>query len=81
MARTFQITVNEHPEILVKRAHKMALENAVHFIANEVQGHFSGKGLEGTYRFEDDLLVITVAKKPPFVTWTMVEKILHRFFC
>ncbi len=81
MARTFQITVNEHPEILVRRARQMALDNAVHFIADEVQGHFSGKGLEGTYRFDNDRVVITVAKKPPFVTWAMVEKMLHRFFC
>ncbi len=80
MARTFQISVSEHPEILVNRARKMALENAVHFIADEVEGHFSGKGLEGTYRFDNDLLVITVARKPPFVTWSMVEKMLHRFF-
>ncbi|GAB4356388.1 MAG: hypothetical protein Kow0060_09000 [Methylohalobius crimeensis] len=80
MSRTFEIHVKEHPEILVQKASVMAQANAIHFIADEVQGHFSGKGLQGTYRFENDVLVVEVVKKPALVTWKMVEKMLHQFF-
>lgn len=80
MSRTFQIPVKEHPEILVNKAKQLAFNHAIHFIADKVQGHFSGKGLEGNYRFYQDTLIVTVTKKPPFVTWRMVEQMLHRFF-
>ncbi|HEB78795.1 MAG TPA: hypothetical protein ENI90_09745 [Methylothermaceae bacterium] len=80
MARVFQIPLKEHPEILLSKAEKMARDNQVHFIADQVEGHFAGKGLEGTYRFEGEVLVVSVARKPPFVTWNMVEKMLHKFF-
>lgn len=80
MSRTFKIHVKEHPEILVHKAREMALANSIHFIADEVQGHFSGKGLEGVYQFDNDLLIVTVVKKPAFVTWKLVEKMLHQFF-
>jgi hypothetical protein len=80
MSRTFKIPVKQQPELLVSKAQEMALKNAVHFVADAVEGHFSGKGLEGNYRFEQDTLIVTVTKKPPFVTWAMVERLLHRFF-
>ena len=80
MARVFHIPLNEHPEILLNKAQQMALANQVHFIADQVEGHFSGKGLEGTYRFENEMIIVNVAKKPPFVTWNMVEKMLRKFF-
>ncbi len=80
MSRTFEIHVKEHPEILVNKARKLALANAIHFVADKSQGHFSGKGLEGIYQFENDVLIVIVVKKPPFVTWKMVEKMLHQFF-
>lgn len=80
MARVFQIPLKEHPEILLNKAEKMARENQVHFIADQVEGHFSGKGVEGSYRFDGEVLVVSVARKPPFVTWGMVEKMLHKFF-
>lgn len=80
MPRVFQIPLKEHPEILVNKAEKMARENQVHFVADQVEGHFAGKGLEGTYRFEGELLIVNVSKKPPFVTWNMVERLLRQFF-
>ncbi|BCX80451.1 hypothetical protein MIT9_P0024 [Methylomarinovum caldicuralii] len=80
MARIFQIPLKEHPEILLNKAARMARENAVHFVADQVEGHFAGKGLEGSYRFEGDMLVVSVSRKPPFVTWGMVEKMLKQFF-
>lgn len=80
MSRTFEIQVKEHPEILVSKVRALALANSIHFIADEVQGRFSGKGLEGVYQFNGDILIVTVVKKPPFVTWKMVEKVLHQFF-
>ncbi|GAB6068794.1 hypothetical protein JCM13664_21150 [Methylothermus subterraneus] len=80
MPRTFAIPLKQHPEILLNKAQEMALANAIHFIADQMQGHFSGRGLEGTYRFDQDTLIVTVVKKPPFVTWGMVEQMLHRFF-
>lgn len=80
MSRTFEIHVKQPPEILVSKAQEMALANAICFIADKVQGHFSGKGLEGSYRFDQNTLIVTVVKKPPFVTWRMVEQMLHRFF-
>jgi len=80
MARTFQIRLREHPEILLDKASRMARENQVHFVADQVEGRFAGKGLEGTYRFAGEVLIVSVSKKPPFVTWNMVERMLRQFF-
>ncbi len=80
MSRTFKISVKQPPELLLSKAQEMALKNAVNFVADAAEGRFSGRGLEGNYRFEQDTLIVTVTKKPPFVTWAMVEKMLHRLF-
>ncbi len=80
MSRTFLIRVKQRPEILVNKAQEIALANAIHFTADKAEGYFTGRGLEGSYRFEQDTLIVTVIKKPPFVTWQMVEQMLYRFF-
>ncbi|MCX8049743.1 MAG: hypothetical protein N3A55_08835 [Methylohalobius sp.] len=80
MARTFQIPIKDQPEVLVSRAQQLAVSSSVHFVADKAQGRFTGRGIEGTYRFADGMLIVTVTKKPPFVTWGMVEHMLHRFF-
>lgn len=80
MARIFEISLSEHPEIILNKAQEIAHANQVHFSADQAEGRFSGRGLEGTYRFQGDRLIVQVIKKPPFVTWKMVEKMMQKFF-
>lgn len=80
MAKSFQIKLSEPPNELIAQARETALRNGVNFSGDSASGAFSGYGIEGAYRVEEDMLVVTIFKKPLIIPWTTIESKMKSFF-
>ena len=73
MSRTFHFKLLEHPETLLTKAKETAFKHGLHFSGNDKEGQVSGFGIKAGYLFQEDLLIVTVKRKPILVPWTAVE--------
>lgn len=80
MARSFTIKVTESPQLLIEKAQKTAQENAALFSGDTQAGSFSGSGVEGHYEVAGDTITVTIAKKPFYAPWSVVETQVKGFF-
>jgi hypothetical protein len=80
MPATFTVSFEADPVQLVQRAKQVAAQNHVQFTGDEHSGHFSGDGVEGSYRVKDHTLSVTIDSKPFYVTMSMIETHVRQFF-
>ena len=79
--RTFQLEIDDpDADSWIERAKKAADENNAVFTGDSRTGSFQGRGIAGTYTLKDDLLCITITRKPILVPWEMVESVIKGFF-
>ena len=79
MARSFSMSIAEDPESLILRAQVLAGKHDFVLRGDMTEGHFSGKGIDGTYQLEGSVLNITVLRKPRLLPWLVVEIKLREF--
>jgi hypothetical protein len=80
MARSFQLKLTDSPEALVEKAKKVAAENNATFAGDAQAGSFSGSGVEGSYAINGDIIAVTIATKPFYAPWSVVESRVREFF-
>lgn len=51
------------------------------FSGSEVHGCFNDSGIVGYYEIKGNEIIVTLTKKPFYVTWAYVEKELRSFIC
>ena len=78
--KKFSVNIAHDPDEVVSSIKTAAKKNGVHFIGNAHAGHFAGKGIQGKYAIHDQVLLVTIEKKPIFLTWPMIEGKLREFF-
>ena len=73
MSRSFYFKLFDHPEKLLTRARDTALKHGLQFSGDHKEGQLSGLGIKAGYLFQEDVLIVTVVRKPLLVPWTTVE--------
>jgi len=80
MARTFAVRLSENINEALASARSAAKQNGVDFIGDHLSGHFKGKGIEGRYEITDNVLALTVLRKPLILPWSLIETTVTDFF-
>ncbi|MGX2042188.1 hypothetical protein ACWJKU_18975 [Methylocaldum sp. MU1018] len=80
MSKLVQVKLNQSANEIVARAKEAARDNGVHFIGNEEEGRFAGKGIEGHYQISGDTLCIRISKKPFIMPWNLIEAAVRSYF-
>lgn len=78
--KKFSVNIAHDPSEVVSNIKTAAKKNGIHFIGNTDAGHFSGKGIQGKYAIHEQTLLVTIEKKPIFLSWPMIEAKLREFF-
>ena len=76
---TFPIPDGTDAEQVLEKARTQGRSKGVAFSGDATKGQFKGPA-EGSYAVDGRTLTVTVDKKPGFVPWGMVEKILRGLF-
>ena len=77
--KKFSVHITNDPREVVSNIKTTATKNGVNFVGNENSGHFSGQGIHGKYAIADQTLLVSIEKKPIFLTWSMIETKLKEF--
>jgi hypothetical protein len=72
--KSIQIEIFDHPDELITKAKETAQKYGVHFLGDNDQGVIRGFGFKADYLFQENVLTITVFRKPAFLPWTTVEE-------
>jgi len=80
MSKKISIKHSHDAHELVTKFKVAAQSNGFHLVGDVHSGHFNGKGIEGRYEIYEDVVAITILKKPIFLTWTLIETKITDFF-
>lgn len=80
MAKTFTFPLTTTADDMLAQASKAAHDVGAVFQGDAAAGTFEAGGVEGTYKVIGNEVSITIADKPFFVPWSMVEEKLKEFF-
>jgi len=78
--KTFTTTFSGSASDLINKAKNAAANAGAYFNGDEHGGDFSGKGVNGYYRVNGNIVEITITDKPFFAPWAMVESTIRSFF-
>jgi hypothetical protein len=80
MARTLCIETAASPSLLLQRASRVARANGVRLLGDENSGRFSHRMLEGNYRRQGRVVIVTITHKHRLVPWSVLEGRLRVLF-
>ncbi|WP_031432451.1 hypothetical protein [Methylomarinum vadi] len=72
--KSIQVKVLDHPEELIVKAKEIAERYGVQFFGDSDKGVIKGYGIEADYMFQEDILTVTVFRKPLLLSWAKVEQ-------
>ncbi len=80
MTKKFSIRLTHDAHEVVSKFKTAAEKNGVRLMGDHRLGQFSGKGIEGRYDIDEDVLTLTIVKKPVLIGWSLIEAKLRDFF-
>ncbi len=75
-----QIPVTGDPETQFERIRKHLADYGIELSGDTERGSFEGKGIAGEYTVSENVVTVTVTKKPPLVPCSMVEREVRKLF-
>ena len=78
--KKFSINLARDPHEVFAKFKATAEKNGVSLKGDHQNGQFKGKGIEGSYSLNDDVLNITIEKKPMLFSWSLIEAKVREFF-
>ncbi len=78
--KTITVETNGDTEAIISRAKEAASANGFQFDGDTDSGSFSGMGVTGEYRVNGNIMEISIAEKPAFLPWGMVESQIKSIF-
>lgn len=78
--KEFVFPLQMDAENLIRQAKETVERYGGHWQGDESSGRFSGQGLEGEYRIDDQKLHLWIVKKPFFLSWSMIDSALNQLF-
>lgn len=80
MTKKLSIKLTREPQEVFANLKTAASQNGVNLDGDHRLGHFSGKGIEGSYAISGDVLNITIMKKPMLIGWSLIESKVRQLF-
>lgn len=80
MSKVFEFKLNGARDSILKRLQTLAQEHGMKCEGDDNSGCISGKGFHGQYQFQQDIVIVTLEKKPWVVPWSLAEKEIAAFF-
>lgn len=80
MSRVIEVPFSGDPQAIATKAKTVAERYGATFSSDHKGGTFSGNGIVGTFKFVDQVVVVTIESKPDFAPWPMVETAIRGFF-
>ncbi len=77
--KSIKVKIFDHPDQLITKAKKEAEKNGLQFLGDTDRGIIKGFGIEADYIFQEDILTVTVFRKPILLPWTKVEQKVRAF--
>jgi len=74
MAKTFHFKLT-HPERMMTLAGTYSKKSE-----QMEDGYFIWMGIEGNYHLDKDCIDLDITRKPPVLSWTIIESNLKKFF-
>ena len=72
--KSIQLKIIDHPEKLITKAKEVAEKHGLQFSGDTERGLIKGYGIEADYMLQEDILTVTVFRKPFLLSWTKVEQ-------
>ncbi|WP_305907746.1 hypothetical protein Q9L42_014200 [Methylomarinum sp. Ch1-1] len=79
MPKSIQVKIVDHPDKLINKAKQEAKKNGIQFLGDADRGIIRGFGIEADYVLQDELLTVTVFRKPMLLPWAKVEQKVRTF--
>ena len=79
MARTYRFRLQGNPQEKLVTLKRKAAERGVRFVGDVDRGTFSGMGLSGSYRREDQDIAVTIQAVPFLFTYDSVAAMIESF--
>lgn len=77
---TFSIILKQDPVTTISYIKNEIESNFGQFEGDCYSGTFSGKGIEGLYCVEDNIINITLVKNPFYIPVSLIEKEIRKYF-
>ena len=74
MPKSIQVKIVDHPDELISKAKEAAEKYGLHFLGDTDKGVIRGFGIEADYLLQEDILTVTVFRKPLLLSWGKVEQ-------
>ncbi len=72
--KSIEFKILGSPDELIGKAKVTAEKYGLQFLGNIERGEIKGFGIEAHYTFREDILTITVSRKPLLLSWETVEQ-------
>ncbi|MCL2201478.1 MAG: hypothetical protein FWB75_05885 [Oscillospiraceae bacterium] len=76
---TIKVNRPENMEALYSRCKRDAEANGIAVTGDMHKGSAKGFGFEGSYVVDENFITITLAKKPPFISKSRIEKEISNY--
>jgi hypothetical protein len=80
MSKKFELVLSVSPSDFLHKARSSAQSSGVELNGDESGGRFSGKGIEGAYEIQGNVLAIRILKKPLLMPWALIEMAVRDYF-
>ena len=80
MSKHFSVKITGDAQAAVAKFKSTAKKNDVLLEGDHLAGQFNGKGIEGRYDINGDILTIYIEKKPVLIPWSLIEAKVRDFF-
>ncbi len=80
MSKSLQIELKEDPQALVARAKAIAHKEGISFRGDRTGGNIDGKGFHGNYKIDNNMIILTIHKKPALLPWKLLISKIKSFF-
>jgi hypothetical protein len=80
MCRTFTVQIPPDDPQYLENVRSSAEGMGAVFEGNDLQGTFSGRGIQGEYEVQGNTVTVTIRKKPAVAPWPIIESLVRDFF-
>jgi hypothetical protein len=80
MSKKFEVVLSASPGDFLNKVQTSARSSGVELKGDESCGRFSGKGIEGAYEIQGNVLAIRIVKKPLLMPWALIELAVRDYF-
>ena len=74
MKKSISVKFVGHPDTLISKTRQVAEKNGLRFTGDSANGLIKGRGIEAHYQVKEDVLTVSILRKPLLLSWRIVEQ-------